>query len=110
MNTTEPPILTTLDDGVLTITLNRPHRLNAFTAEMHQQMLTALREAQRDRGVRVIVVAGAGRGFCAGYDVAEGGKPPRGYEIAVQWADDPKWMWVENIGGRLREDAEIPYL
>ena len=60
MNATEPPILTTLDDGVLAITLNRPHRLNAFTAEMHQQMLTALREAQRDPGVRVIVIAGAG--------------------------------------------------
>src|SRR5580692_11610841 len=110
MNATDAPLLTTLDDGVLTITLNRPHRLNAFTAEMHQRMLAALREAQRDPGVRVIVVAGAGRGFCAGYDVAEGGKPAPGDDIAVKWADDPKWTSVENIAARLREDAEIPYL
>ncbi len=106
----EQPLMTALADGVLTLTLNRPHRLNAFTAEMHRQLLHALREAARDPGVRVIVIAGGGRGFCAGYDVAEGGKPAEGDAIAVKWADDPKWMSVENIAGRLREDAEIPYL
>jgi 2-(1,2-epoxy-1,2-dihydrophenyl)acetyl-CoA isomerase len=106
----EQPLLTALADGVLTLTLNRPHRLNAFTAEMHRQLLHALREAARDPAVRVIVIAGAGRGFCAGYDIAEGGKPAEGDAIAVKWADDPKWMSVENIAGRLREDAEIPYL
>lgn len=109
-STVDEPILTALNDGVLTLTLNRPHRLNAFTAEMHRQMLHALREAARDPAVRVIVIAGAGRGFCAGYDVAEGAKPAVGDEIAVKWADDPKWMSVENIAARLREDAEIPYL
>jgi 2-(1,2-epoxy-1,2-dihydrophenyl)acetyl-CoA isomerase len=110
MNDTELPLLTTLEDGVLTITLNRPHRLNAFTAQMHHLMLNALRQGQRDPGVRVIVVTGAGRGFCAGYDVAEGGKPAPGDDIAVKWADDPRWTSVENIAARLREDAEIPYL
>ncbi len=110
MNDTDLPLLTTLDDGILTITLNRPHRLNAFTAQMHHLMLEALRNAARDPGVRVIVVAGAGRGFCAGYDVAEGGKPAPGDDIAIKWADDPKWVSVENIAARLREDAEIPYL
>lgn len=110
INAMDTPLLTTLKDGVLTVTLNRPHRLNAFTAEMHQLMLKALRDAQRDPGVRVIVVTGAGRGFCAGYDVAEGGKPAQGDDIAVKWADDPKWLSVENIAARLREDAEIPYL
>jgi 2-(1,2-epoxy-1,2-dihydrophenyl)acetyl-CoA isomerase len=104
------PLLTTLDDGVLTITLNRPHRLNAFTSQMHHLMLKALRDAARDPGVRVIVVTGAGRGFCAGYDVAEGGKPAEGDEIAARWDGDPKWTSVENIAARLREDAEIPYL
>ena len=104
------PLLTALDDGVLTITLNRPHRLNAFTAQMHHMMLDALRDAQRDPGVRVIVVKGEGRGFCAGYDVAEGGKPAPGDEIAAKWDGDPKWTSVENIAARLREDAEIPYL
>jgi 2-(1,2-epoxy-1,2-dihydrophenyl)acetyl-CoA isomerase len=106
----DEPILTDLKEGVLTLTLNRPQRLNAFTAEMHRQMLQALREAGRDPAVRVIVIAGAGRGFCAGYDVAEGAKPAVGDEIAIKWAEDPKWMSVENIAARLREDAEIPYL
>ncbi len=104
------PLLTALDDGVLTITLNRPHRLNAFTAQMHHMMLDAVRDAQRDPGVRVIVVKGEGRGFCAGYDVAEGGKPAPGDEIAARWDGDPKWTSVENIAARLREDAEIPHL
>jgi 2-(1,2-epoxy-1,2-dihydrophenyl)acetyl-CoA isomerase len=106
----EEPLLKKLKEGVLTLTLNRPHRLNAFTAEMHRQMLHALREAARDPSVRVIVIAGAGRGFCAGYDVAEGAKPAEGDEIAVKWTDNPKWMSIENIAARLREDAEIPYL
>jgi 2-(1,2-epoxy-1,2-dihydrophenyl)acetyl-CoA isomerase len=110
MNATDLPLLTALDDGILTITLNRPHRLNAFTAQMHHLMLDALRDAARDPGVRVIVVTGAGRGFCAGYDIAEGGRPAPGDEIAAKWADDPKWLSVENIAARLREDAEIPYL
>jgi 2-(1,2-epoxy-1,2-dihydrophenyl)acetyl-CoA isomerase len=106
----DTPLLTTLDDGILTITLNRPHRLNAFTAQMHRLMLEALRDAARDPGVRVIVVTGAGRGFCAGYDVAEGGKPAEGDAIAAKWDGDPKWTSVETIAARLREDAEIPYL
>jgi 2-(1,2-epoxy-1,2-dihydrophenyl)acetyl-CoA isomerase len=104
------PLLTTLDDGVLTVTLNRPHRLNAFTSQMHHLLLKALRDAARDPGVRVILIKGAGRGFCAGYDVAEGGKPAEGDEIAAKWDGDPKWTSVENIAARLREDAEIPYL
>jgi 2-(1,2-epoxy-1,2-dihydrophenyl)acetyl-CoA isomerase len=106
----DSPLLTAHADGVLTITLNRPHRLNAFTAEMHHLMLDALRDAQRDPGVRVILVKGEGRGFCAGYDVAEGGKPAPGDDIAAKWDGDPKWTSVENIAARLREDAEIPYL
>jgi 2-(1,2-epoxy-1,2-dihydrophenyl)acetyl-CoA isomerase len=106
----DEPLLTRLAEGVLTITINRPERLNAFTPAMHRTMLGVLREAARDPAVRVIVVAGAGRGFCAGYDIAEGGKPAPGDDLAVRWADDPAWMSVENIAARLREDAEIPYL
>lgn len=107
---TAEPLLTETSNGVLTITLNRPHKLNAFTPAMHRRMLAALREAARDPGVRAIVVAGAGRGFCAGYDIAEGAKPAEGDRIAAEWADDPAWMSVEAIAQRLREDAEIPYL
>lgn len=55
-------------DAVATITLNRPERLNAWTGRMHTEYRALLSRAAADRGVRVIVVTGAGRGFCAGAD------------------------------------------
>src|SRR5919205_386894 len=58
------------DGAVLTITLNRPDVLNAFTAEMHRQLVGAFKEA-RDAEVRAVVVTGAGRGFCVGQDLNE---------------------------------------
>lgn len=54
--------------GIATITLNRPDRLNAWTGRMHTEYRWALARAEEDRGVRVVVVTGAGRGFCAGAD------------------------------------------
>lgn len=65
-------ILTDASDGVLTITLNRPDRLNAWTAQMGQELRTAFDRADTDDEVRAIVVTGAGRGFCAGADLASG--------------------------------------
>ena len=56
-------------DGVATITLNRPDRLNAWTGRMHHEVKSAMREAADDEAVRVIVLTGAGRGFCAGADM-----------------------------------------
>jgi enoyl-CoA hydratase/carnithine racemase len=64
----EPTVLLAVDAGVATITLNRPHRLNAWTGRMHTEYRAALASAADDRAVRVIVVTGAGRGFCAGAD------------------------------------------
>jgi hypothetical protein len=61
---------TTRDGGVLTITLNRPEVLNAFTAEMHRQLVGAFKEA-REPEVRAVVLTGAGRGFCVGQDLNE---------------------------------------
>jgi enoyl-CoA hydratase/carnithine racemase len=57
------------DDGVAVLTLNRPERLNAWTGELEQQYFGALRECAASERVRVIVVTGAGRGFCAGADM-----------------------------------------
>ncbi len=62
-------ILTELRDGVLTITLNRPDRLNAWTGTMQAEVETAIRQGGTDDAVRVIVLTGAGRGFCAGADM-----------------------------------------
>src|SRR6185437_8374599 len=65
-------ILTETSDGVLTITLNRPDRLNAWTAQMGHELLAAFDRADLDDEVRAIVVTGAGRGFCAGADLGSG--------------------------------------
>jgi enoyl-CoA hydratase/carnithine racemase len=66
-------ILTDVSDSILTITLNRPDRLNAWTAQMGHELRSAFDEADADDEVRAIIVTGAGRGFCAGADLAGGG-------------------------------------
>lgn len=66
---TDDPVQHQLDAGVLTITLNRPHRLNAWTADMERGFMATMVEAARSPDVRVIVLTGAGRGFCSGADV-----------------------------------------
>ncbi len=63
-------IRTEIDSGVAVVTLDRPHRLNAWTGRMHTEYRAALARAEADPEVRVVVVTGAGRGFCAGADSA----------------------------------------
>jgi enoyl-CoA hydratase/carnithine racemase len=60
-------------DGVLTITLDRPDRLNAFTTRMMEELLDAFDRSDADDDVRVVIVTGRGRGFCAGADLGSGG-------------------------------------
>ena len=62
-----------VSDGILTLTLCRPERLNAFTLRMADELVHAFNTASEDDGVRAIVVTGAGRAFCAGMDLAESG-------------------------------------
>ena len=64
-------ILTALEGGVLTVTLNRPDRLNAFNPDMHKALRAALEQALDDAAVRSLLLTGAGRGFCAGQDLSE---------------------------------------
>jgi len=64
------PVLTGREGAVLTITLNRPDKLNAFNGAMHEGLRAALREARAD-DVRAVVITGAGRGFCVGQDLTE---------------------------------------
>src|SRR3954466_7234098 len=61
-------------DGVLTITLDRPARLNAFTPTMAREVIAAFDAADADDDVRAVIVTGAGRGFCAGADLEAGGQ------------------------------------
>jgi len=58
-------------DGVATLTLNRPERLNSFTVAMHGELRAALDAVDADPAVRCLVLTGAGRGFCAGQDLAD---------------------------------------
>jgi len=63
-------ILYSVANRVATITLNRPDKLNAWTAVMEKEVSSAMENAERDHDVRVIVLTGAGRGFCAGADMS----------------------------------------
>lgn len=62
-------IIYTKEEGIATITLNRPHAMNAFSPTMLNEWVTAIEDAKYDEDVRVVVVTGAGRGFCSGADV-----------------------------------------
>src|SRR5690242_3135394 len=67
-------LLYSVEDGIATITLNRPDRMNAFTAQMMLDMIAAFDATDADDAVKVVIVTGAGdRAFCAGADLGTGG-------------------------------------
>ena len=94
-------ITTELADGVFTITLNRPDRLNAYTMQMSNELHAAFDRADADDDVRAVIVTGAGRGFCAGADLERGSETfaKRG-EFAERTDDDPDSI-PRDSGGRL---------
>lgn len=75
--------------GVARLTLNRPDRLNAFTDRMHAEVADALARVEADEGARVLLLRGAGRGFCAGQDLGErdtrNGRPDLGVSTGTQY-------------------------
>ena len=68
----EVTVVQHLDAGILTLTLSRPDKLNAYTAQMGRELAAAFRLADEDDAVRVVIVTGAGKGFCAGADISGG--------------------------------------
>jgi 2-(1,2-epoxy-1,2-dihydrophenyl)acetyl-CoA isomerase len=68
---TSDTILSALADGVLSLTLNRPDKLNAFNEEMHLALRAGFERAHADETVRAVLLTGAGRGFCAGQDLGD---------------------------------------
>jgi enoyl-CoA hydratase/carnithine racemase len=87
-------ILTDVDDGVLSLVLNRPEKLNAWTHQMADELSEAIRQGNDDEAVDAFVVTGAGRAFCAGADVkalfkkqADSGQVDRGNRELLPWVD-----------------------
>ena len=80
----DPLVLVSTHGAVRTLTLNRPAALNSFTAAMHAELRSALDAAAADASVRCLVLTGAGRGFCAGQDLNDGGMGNDGQPADVQ--------------------------
>jgi enoyl-CoA hydratase/carnithine racemase len=93
-------ITTALSESILTITLNRPDKLNAFTTQMGQEIGAALDRADRDDDVRVVIFTGAGRGYCAGADISDGGSVGAGSGM------ERKGLPPGGIGQRLFESQK----
>jgi 2-(1,2-epoxy-1,2-dihydrophenyl)acetyl-CoA isomerase len=71
-------ILFDVADGAAKLTLNRPDRLNSFTLHMHGEVADAISKVEKDPSVRVLLITGAGRGFCAGQDLSDRAITPGG--------------------------------
>lgn len=91
-------------DGVLKITLNRPDRLNTLTADMIERLEELFFEANRDPGVKVLVLGGAGRGFCAGHDLGNMGKPD---PLSDKWSENPLWWEPEQLATRMYAESQL---
>ena len=98
-----------IDDRVLTLTLNRPAQLNAFTVTMAEELIDAYNRASADDAVGAVVVTGAGRAFCAGMDLSTGGNvfgldetlSPSLAELQAGWDDPAIVQGVRDTGGRV---------
>jgi enoyl-CoA hydratase/carnithine racemase len=93
-------ITTDTTDGVLTITMNRPERLNAWTPTMNRELIAAFDEADADDEVRAVIVTGAGRGFCAGADLESGGATFDHREREGAWDSQDASAVPRDGGGR----------
>ena len=71
-------ILFSVENGAARLTLNRPDRLNSFTVKMHEEIADALIQIEHERSIRTLLIAGAGRGFCAGQDLTDRAVSPGG--------------------------------
>jgi enoyl-CoA hydratase len=74
----QPVLLVERGDGFATVTLDRPDAMNALSAELRAALVRAFEELQRDPEIRVVILTGSGRAFCAGLDLKELGDPARG--------------------------------
>lgn len=103
---TEQTVLSSLESGVLTLTLNRPDRLNSLNEDMHLALRSGLQRAHDEAAIRAVLLTGAGRGFCAGQDLGQrdprkgGPKPDLGQTLDTLY----------NPTLRLMRDLEKPII
>jgi 2-(1,2-epoxy-1,2-dihydrophenyl)acetyl-CoA isomerase len=79
-----PTVRYEVSDAIATITLNRPEVYNAFNAQLHRELIGALRQAERDPAVRCVVLTGAGKAFCSGQDLKEFGDVSKEIDIGAR--------------------------
>lgn len=92
-------ILYGVENGVATVTLNRPDKLNAWTRQMERDVRDAMSEAANDDGVRAVVLTGAGRGFCAGADMSL---------LAAVGDEDPDARANASLSGPIDGGLDLP--
>ena len=99
-----------VEDRVLTITLNRPEKLNAFNGQMQREMVEALDAADLDDDIRAVIVTGEGRGFCAGADLGRGAETfdydnqsdeTKAERVESEGRTDDDLSWMRDGGGLL---------
>lgn len=95
----DTPILYAIENGVATLTFNRPDKLNALTPDMLSRFFALVDDAAADPAVRVIVLTGAGRGFCAGLDLSVIGGGGSGV-VVKETGNEPQWS--DDIGPAMK--------
>jgi enoyl-CoA hydratase/carnithine racemase len=108
MSADSDPVLYKTADRVATVTLNRPDRLNAWTPDMAEQLRAALTRAEADPEIRAIVITGAGRGFCAGADMARLSSAAAGQGPLLAADESPTDGMAANFAQRLSYMLAIP--
>jgi 2-(1,2-epoxy-1,2-dihydrophenyl)acetyl-CoA isomerase len=103
-------ILTSLEDAILTITIDNPDARNALSQPAGVDLIAGLRDAAADPGVRVVVITGAGGAFCAGGDVRSFGSVDHRDKVAAKWSDDPVWSGMEQRTIRIKGNSETTTL